>query len=160
MNQKNQTFQIILSIAAVLLIAGCNSNSTNPMNSLNPGSIAADLPDGSEFLSSNAKVEDQSNAYIVYATEDAGLPQDEIHVSIPEGASVPFTAQASDGSFVQFFNVANGNTYEANSAQGYCTVTVTQISPTFEGTFSARVVCPSIADSIVLSNGAFNATYN
>jgi hypothetical protein len=129
------------------------------MESLNPGSLAIDFPDGSEFLSSGAIVTNESSAYVISATNGSGLPQDEINLSIPENATLPYTVQGTDGTYIQFYNVTNNNTYEANAAQGYCSVTVTQITPTFEGTFTARVVCTSIPDSIVLSNGAFNATY-
>ena len=148
-----------LIICVFVILSGCNTNSTNPMESLNPGSLAIDFPDGSEFLSSNALVSNQSSEYVLTATNGEGLPQDEINLSIPENATLPYTAQGTDGTYIQFFNANNQSTYEANSAQGYCSVTVTQISPTFEGTFTARVVCTTIPDSIVLSNGAFNATY-
>ncbi len=127
------------------------------METLNPGALAVDFPDGSEFLSSNATVADNSSAYIISSTQIQGLSQDEMYLSIPENANVPYTVQAQpDGAIVQYYS-GNGTTYEANSAQGSCSITVTQISPTFEGTFSARVICNDTV--IVLSNGAFNATY-
>jgi hypothetical protein len=129
------------------------------MELLNPGSLAVDFPNGSEFLSTGATVVDQSSAYIVSATQNIqGAQQDEIYLSIPENATLPYTVQAQpDGAVVQYYDVFSNNTYEANPSQGSCSITVTQISPTLEGTFTARVICNDTV--IVLSNGAFNATY-
>lgn len=154
--------RIIAALGAILLIAGCNSNSTNPMETLNPGSMAVDLQDGSEFLSASAKVSDQSNVYILSATQDVqGAPSNEITLSIPKELSLPFTVQSQpDGAIITYYDITNNNTYEANPAQGYCTITVTQTSPTFEGTFSGTLKCSTAADSVrVFSNGAFNATF-
>ncbi len=147
-----------MAIAAIVIVSGCNGNITNPMESLNPGALAVDFPDGSEFLSSSAKVTDQSNVYTISATRDAPLPQDEMYITIPENPNgAPYTVQASDGVIVQYYNNTTGTTYEANSAQGSCTVTVTQISPTFEGSFTATTVCNDTV--LKLSSGSFNATY-
>ncbi len=127
------------------------------MESLNPGSLAVDFPNGSEFLSTTATVSDQSSAYIISALENVQGVSDEIYLTIPENATVPYTVQQSDNAMVQYYDAFSNNEYEANSAQGSCSITVTQISPTFEGTFSAHVVCNDTV--IALSNGAFNATY-
>jgi hypothetical protein len=149
------------ALALIVLASGCNGNLTSPMDTLNPGALSANFSDGSEFLSSSATVADNSSAYTISATEIQGLPQDELYLQIPENPNgAPYTVQAADGVIVSYYDNTTGNTYEANNAQGNCTINVTQISPTFEGAFSATVKCTSIADSIrVLSNGAFNATY-
>jgi hypothetical protein len=159
----NSRFQLLAAVLLVVLVSGCGGNITNPMSSLNPGALTADFPDGREFLSGSAKVSDQSNIYLVSATQDAsGLPQDEISISIPKGASLPYTVSSSEGADLIYNNVTTNvtNSYEANAAQGNCTITVTQLSPTFQGTFSGRVICNTISDSVLLSNGQFNATYN
>jgi hypothetical protein len=151
---------LITVIGLVMFAWGCNNNSTNPMASLNPGALAFDFPDGSEFLSSHARV-DTSNGYIVSATQDqTGLIQNEIHLSIPENANLPYTVLGSNGAYITYYDLNANNTYEANGAQGFCSITVTQISPTFEGTFYATTICNSTSDSVrTLSNGEFNATY-
>jgi hypothetical protein len=141
---------VVAALAFIVLASGCNGNITSPMDSLNPGALSANFTDGSEFLSSNAIVMDNSSAYVISATEIQGLPQDEMYLSIPENPNgAPYTVQASDGAVVQYYDNTTGNTYEANSAQGSCTINVTAVAK-----------CTSIADSVrVLSNGAFNAMY-
>jgi Family of unknown function (DUF6252) len=131
------------------------------MTPLSPGSLAADFPDGTEFLSTSAQIVDQSSAYLVTATQNiSGLATDEINLSIPENASVPYTVQGTDGAYVIYEDATTGTEYEANASQGNCSITVTQISPTFEGTFNARMICNTTSDSVrILSNGVFNASY-
>ena len=151
--------RVIVAIGVVILASGCN-NSTNPITTLNPGALSATLQDGSEFISSTAKVTNNSSDYVIYATEDAGLPQNEIHVTVPNDATLPFTVDATNGGDVLYYDVVSNNSYEANNAQGSCSITVTQLSPTFEGTFYARTICTTTSDSVrTLSNGEFNATY-
>jgi hypothetical protein len=150
---------IFVALLVIVSITGCNSNITNPQSSLNPGGFSVDFPNGSEFLSSGAKVADQSSAYIITATQDVqGAPQDEMYLSIPENPNgAPYTVQASDGAIVQYYDISSNSTYEANAAQGSCTINVTQISPTFQGTFTAATVCNDTV--LKLINGSFNANY-
>jgi hypothetical protein len=82
-------------------------------------------------------------------------------LAIPVQATLPYTVTSQTDGLVDvgyWDSEGSGTQYDGNFAQGNCTVTITQISPTLVGTFRARVVCPSIPDSIELSNGEFNAS--
>ena len=156
---KYGVFFSALLIAALFAapMVGCN-NTTTPPVSLNPGSLTADFPNGAEFNSTAAIVTDESSDYVIRAVQNIpGLPADEIDITIPKNTADPYTVTETNGADVLYYDNVTGSTYEANSAQGNCTITVNQISPTFEGSFSARVICNDTL--IVLSNGAFNATY-
>ncbi|SRR5581483_421751 len=153
-----------LFLCLAILSNGCNGNITNPYTPLNPGSLTADYPDGTEFISSEGHVANDGTDYVVTATQDvSGAPADEItmQIPIPANSTVPFTVSSlPDDAIVTYYDAVTGITYEANSTQGSCTITVTQISPTFQGTFSARTTCSTTLDSVrTLQNGAFNANY-
>ncbi len=145
------------------MLASCGGNVTSPTGPLNPGSLSAEYLNGNGFISSSARVSDQSNVFIVSATQDldiSGAVANEITLSIPTNSTLPYSVNAQNGAIVTFYDVTLDKTFEANSAQGDCAIIVTQISPTFEGTFSATTICSTAPDTVSkLTNGAFNATY-
>ncbi len=70
---------------------------------------------------------------LVYATEDAGLPQDEIHAGIPDCAFSTHLPLRHPMVLSCNFSMSQMVIHmKLIQRQGYCTVTVTQISPTFE----------------------------
>ncbi|HEY3873967.1 MAG TPA: hypothetical protein VGM92_00690, partial [Candidatus Kapabacteria bacterium] len=98
----------------------------------------------------------------VVATQDPSVgAADVIQMTIPKNpnGTVPYAVTEADGADLLYFNNTTGNSYEGNSTQGYCTITVTQIDPTFEGNFSGRTIGTSPSDILDIANGAFNATY-
>ena len=165
--KMRRTSFIFLVPAALLFVSGCNGNVTNPTAPLNPGALTCDVPDGQQdgtvFISSGATVTDQSDVYSVVATQDQGVgPANEIHLRIPKNSSVPYTVSAppDNNADIIYYDFRNNLNYDGNAAQGSVTITITQISPTLEGSFSARTVCSGITDSVrTLTNGVFNASY-
>ena len=158
-------YLFLASIAMLLVLSSCNGNITNPMAPLNPGSLTADIQqDGTSFISSNATVDNsQSGFYSIVAVQDQGVgPANEVHIRVPAEVSVPYTISAPPDNSADFiyYDVNRNLNYEANADQGSFTITITQTSPTLEGSFSAQTVCNSVADSVrTLVNGVFNASY-
>jgi hypothetical protein len=157
-----------LLFAAILLVAtlsGC-SGITNPQSQLNPGALSVDFPDGTELLVQGGTVFSTAadgSTFNVFATSNVSGSNvgDEMTLVIPVQATLPYTVTSQTDGLVDvgyWDSEGSGTQYDGNFAQGNCTVTITQISPTLVGTFRARVVCPSIPDSIELSNGEFNAS--
>jgi hypothetical protein len=153
---------LFAALAIAALTSGCNGGVTGPMQSLNPGALIADFPDGSGYNSASAHVENQSSGFYIHSIQDVSGPADEITLTIPTplNANVPYTVTASsDGAVVTYLESTTSRQFEANAAQGSCSITVTQVSPTVEGYFNATVICTSPSDSRVLSGGQFNATF-
>ena len=156
--KKNRKI-LFAAIAIAALAAGCNGGVTSPNQSLNPGALIADFPDGTGYNSASAHVVDESSDYAITSTQDVVGNADEISLTIPKGVSLPYTVNATGLTRVTFFASTTSRQFEANAAQGSCSITVTQVSPTVEGYFSATVICTSPSDSRVLSGGQFNATF-
>ena len=153
-----------LFIAALAFaVSACNTGlSTLPPEQLNPGSLTADLETGFSFISSNAQAVNTDTTYIIGAIQNvAGRPQDEINLIIPKSATVPYVVTTSDRmSAVTYYDAATSEQYFARPGQGMLSITVTALTPTIQGTFSATTTASGATDSVrVLSNGAFNATY-
>lgn len=154
----NIRYGVLIAFALLVLASGCSNTVTDPASSLNPGSLTMNFPGGSQFFSSSSQVVDQSNVYVVSASESSqGFTTDAVYLTIPKNIQTPYTVQASDGAAVEYDDLVYGESYVGDATQGDCTITVTQIDPTFEGTFSAHAFYNDTL--LVLTNGVFNATY-
>jgi len=156
------------AVAMIAISSGCNGGITNPMQQLNAGALSVDFPDGTELLVQSGttySISPDGSSYVIDATDnltDANAG-DEVTLTVPIETSVPYTVNAPpDAAQVTYYD--NGNTGEGplqfygNSAQGGCSITITQTSPTLMGNFSALEVATNPADTISLTQGAFNAT--
>ena len=164
----NSRYVLLAAIALIAIGSGCNGGITNPQQQLNAGALSVDFPDGTELLVQSGTIysisSDGSN-YIITATDnltDANAG-DEITLTVPIETSVPYTVSApTDGTAeVTYYDNANSESplqFYGNSGQGSCSITITQTSPTLMGYFSALEVATNPADTISLTNGAFNAT--
>ncbi len=153
--------QLGFAILAIVFAAGCNTV-TQPQQ-YSPGSFTADLTDGSGvttyFTSTNAHVVQNATDYSVYSTENSY----ELDVfGIPISSALPYTTTTTDNQNldVRYHDAANNRDYEANFAGGSVTVTITQTSPTLQGSFRGKLVCQGVQDTVRnLTNGVFNASY-
>jgi hypothetical protein len=163
LKMKRRNTILFAAIAILAFVSGCNGGVTNPMEQLNNGVLIADFPNGTGYNSAGAHVVNQSSSYYISSTQDvSGQPADEINMTIPIplNFNLPYTVTASDGVDIVYLDALTNNNYEANAAQGSCSVTITQVSPTVEGYFTATAICSSISDNTrVLTGGQFNATF-
>ncbi len=160
-----RSHHLVKYVAVVLLMAGCNGLITNPaQDQLRAGALTADIREGNfVFISSGARATDFSTEYVITATEDQpGQPLDEITITVPKSATLPYTVATPSDAIVQVtYNDALTSTqYLANATEGSCVVTITQLTPTIQGTFTATMKAHGTTDDTrVLTNGAFNASY-
>jgi hypothetical protein len=155
---KRNRKKLFAAIVIIAFASGCGGGVTTPMYQLNVGAMIADFPNGAGFNSSMAQAETQGTNYVIYATQNVGgQPADEITLSVPISADLPYTVTGSGGSDIIYRDALTGKDYEANGAQGNCQITITQTSPSIEGTFSATAICAD--SSVVLNNGQFNASF-
>ena len=149
------------TLAITLLASGCAGNVTQPMQ--NQGTLSVNFGDGTEFLAQSGTVYTiQNNEYIVTAQDNVVSDLnngDALTLTIPINASVPYsvTAPPDPTADVYYVDYENNEQYDGNSNRGECSITVTQTSPSLVGTFQS-VIIGSLGDTIVLSNGSFNAT--
>ena len=158
---KRNRIILFAAIAILAFTSGCGGGVTNPMYQLNVGGLIADFPNGPGFTSSVAQGGTGTDVYTIVATQNvAGLPADEITISVPIESNLPYTVTGTTSSkaSVTFYDARTDKTYDANGAQGNCQITISQTSPTLEGTFSATAIC--LDSSVVLNNGQFNVSLN
>ena len=156
MRMMMKSFRRIRPLGAVALvvfvIAGCNTVTQPQSSELNPGSLIADFGDGTAYNSTSAT---------------AVLSGSQIQVTAQsQGQVMVLTFPNAVGSYGQppdpitvGYNNSLGDQYLAKDNVGRCFITITQLSPTVKGTFSARTVDPNIIDSVQsFTGGSFNAT--
>ncbi|MFI5202227.1 MAG: DUF6252 family protein [Candidatus Kapaibacterium sp.] len=135
------------------------------MQQLNAGALSVDFPDGTELLVQSGttySISSDGSSYIITASDnliDANRG-DEVTLTVPIETSVPYTVSAPPNAaeVTYYDNTENPAQFYGNLGQGSCSITITQTSPTLMGNFSALEVAASPADTISLTNGAFNAT--
>ena len=165
MKQRTNKRYLIASMSVLLFVAGCVGNVTAPQQ-LSNGAMSADLNPGNfSFSSLGALASDFSGGYQIAATEDqAGAPRDVITVTVPSQATLPYTVATPDDALVEVtYNDAETNIpyYASSTTTGSsCVVTITQLTPTIQGTFTATLKAQGTSDNTrILTNGIFNAKH-
>jgi hypothetical protein len=161
----NSRLVLLAAIALIAISSGCNGGITNPMQQLNAGALSVDFPDGTELLVQSGttySISSDSSSYIITATDNLSDANagDEVTLTVPIETSAPYTVNAPpDAAQVTYYdNAESPAQFYGNSAQGGCSITITQTYPTLMGTFSALEVSANPADTTSLRNGTFNAT--
>jgi hypothetical protein len=154
-----------VAILTILLAAGCNT--VTPPEQYNPGSFVADFSDidgvPSYFTATNAKASQGVSDFAVTASTSNSLGTYVIYISnLPVGSVLPYTAastQTGSTLTVQYHDATNNEDYEGSFNSGSCWVTITQTSPTLQGSFGGKLVSTTrITDSVRnVTSGSFNA---
>ncbi|MDP4198538.1 MAG: hypothetical protein Q8922_00630 [Bacteroidota bacterium] len=153
---------LALAVLTVAFIAGCNT--VTPPQQYNPGSFAADFAnaDGvpSYFTATNALAVQVGAEYSISATEATHQGTNEIDISGIPATVTTTTSSQSPTLNIRYYDATTNQDFEARSGSGFCSMTVTQTSPTLQGTFTGRLVSSGRADSIrAITSGNFNASF-
>lgn len=159
---KRPKLVIMGAITIVALASGCNGTITQPMQ--NEGTMSAYFSDNTEFLAQTGTTFSVQNgtSYFVYAQDNVTNDQtnngDEVTLLIPIESSVPYTVAGppDNTADVGYHDYETNEQYDGNSAVGFCSITVTQTSPTLVGSFQS-VTISTLGDTVALSSGSFNA---
>jgi hypothetical protein len=155
---------LTLGILALAALAACNPI-TQP-EQLNAGAFNADFTntDGQPvfFTSTNATAHVSGSTYTVDGTQVTSSGTSELNVSgIPMNSSVPYSSSSTDNSDlrVSFHDALSNRDYSGGFNKGSCFVSISQTSPTLQGTFSGTLISRGIPDSIrQVTSASFNAT--
>ncbi len=165
MKRSRLLFSAGLFYLAVVAI-GCNQS--NPVvPPVNVNELQSEVTGEGFFSAADGQAKDQGSYYAVLASESFQMGSRSINVIVPKQTSVPYTVNVgSDPVAVLSYDVSSDNVthkqFYAQQGVGSGTITVTQVTPTLEGSFSGTLwqVPNAGADTVrTLASGQFNASF-
>ncbi len=158
---------VFLLAPLMFIVASCNQS--NPVvPPLSGNEVQASITGEGFFNATDALGYDSVTFYYVYATETFQSGLRSVTLTIPKQSTVPYTVTVgSDPVGTISYTLAPSNTsgpqyFAAPHGVGSGLITVTQISPTLEGSFSGTLwqLPPSGSDTVrTITNGQFNAAF-
>lgn len=163
-------FSVIFFIAAfaVLFISieGCSPNSTIPITPLKTGEVTATISGLGSFYSTNAFADSSSNVTYHMRATIPGATTDSIVIDVVVTKKFPvgYTVDVSNDNFssISYCIVQKDGTcknYKAQNGSGSGSIRVTDISPTFQGSFSGTLQLVGGTETVSISGGGFNAAW-
>jgi hypothetical protein len=157
----------LVLLAPIVFESGCGgSNPVTPPLALNE--MQATSSGEGDFLANDAVADSSSGLYVVRATMSVGqVGSLVIELSVPKQTALPYLVDVASNSNAQISYCVNPNgtgcnQFDAESSIGSGQITVTQVSPTFMGSFQGTLwqIPNSGTDTVrILNDGQFNAPW-
>ncbi|MFL5746231.1 MAG: hypothetical protein ACJ751_16270 [Niastella sp.] len=163
---KSKTLPVpSLLIAFILAISVTSISCGNKDKDPNPTAQFSATINGESFLPTYANAFHEYEVINIYGIMPKATDSFQLSVSIPDTATVNTTLTAkNDDVYIRYVNFKGYTTYSSAARTGHATLTLTTIDKTnkrLAGNFSGVLYKQAAdVDSLVITNGQFNISYN